>query len=300
MENKVPRVATVVTKAVLIKIALQVLLRNAVIHASDSSLNQRPKPFDGIRVNVSHNVDARAVIDALVVVLIAMAGKVIVGRVIVAEDDARRQNILLDDREQRFFLAILGNDGLNAAMALYHSKYGCLGLRRLSKALSGWADSSFVNLDAVSLQLHILGKQCANLAKHTPSCFVGNSRFPLNLFCRDSAARRSHQVHRVEPQPQGRRGLLKDRSRHWGDHASAVVASVGRASSNAVMLPFLSALLAVRNASRHPSFLQILKTGVIGREHVVKVLDSKPQLFWNALFNAGCPAHGNQCSWITT
>src|ERR1700722_14405691 len=107
-------------------------------------------------MNVAHYIDTCAVIDTAMIILVAMASKVIVRGIVVGEDNARWKNVLLDDRHERVFLAILGYDGLDTALALYHSEYGCLGLGGFSDALSSRADSSFVDLNAVSLQLHVL------------------------------------------------------------------------------------------------------------------------------------------------
>src|SRR5712664_2302954 len=104
-------------------------------------------------MNVAHDIDPGAVVDALVVVLIAMAGEIIVRRVVVSEDNACWQNVLLDDREKCGLLSVNRHDSFHPPFPLNHSKDGCLGLRGLSEALGCRPDPGFVDLNAVSLQL---------------------------------------------------------------------------------------------------------------------------------------------------
>src|ERR1017187_10847047 len=107
-------------------------------------------------MNVPHYIHARALIDAPMIVLISMAGEIVIRRVIVSEDNTRGQDVFLDDRKQGVFLAVLRDNSLDPSFALDHSKDSCLGLRRASKALRSRPESGFVDLNAVSLQLHVL------------------------------------------------------------------------------------------------------------------------------------------------
>ena len=67
----------------------------------------------------------------------------------------------------------------------------------------------------------------------------------------------------MEPEFERCRGLLKDRSRQRVDVVPAVIAGMGRAPGNAVMLPIHTAFLTLRHAARKPLFLQRLKAGVV-------------------------------------
>lgn len=87
----------------------------------------------------------------------------------------------------------------------------------------------------------------------------------------------------MKPRPERSRGLLKDRASQRVDVIPAELASVGSASSNAVMLAFLLALLAVRNAIRPAHLLDVLKASVIGGKLVIEVPDAITLLGWNGL-----------------
>jgi hypothetical protein len=88
---------------------------------------------------------------------------------------------------------------------------------------------------------------------------------------------------------QRRARLLEDRSRHRGNHRSAMAASVCRTTRNAVMFPLDSALLAERNAAGKPLFLEMFKARIVIGELAVKIIDRIPQMLWDCL----SPVHGN-------
>src|SRR5579872_1143846 len=93
--------------------------------------------------------------------------------------------------------------------------------------IAAWptSDVNLIHLHRRSLQLHVrFGQQRTKLLKHSPSSFVGDSGFALDLFSRNSAARRSHQVHSVIPETQRRGALLENRASHRRDLRTAVVA----------------------------------------------------------------------------
>jgi hypothetical protein len=50
---------------------------------------------------------------------------------------------------------------------------------------------------------------------------IGHAKLALKLFRGDSASSACHQIHRIKPQMQGRRGLVEDSSRSWGQMLSA-------------------------------------------------------------------------------
>src|SRR5205085_6805639 len=77
----------------------------------------------------------------------------------------------------------------------------------------------FVHLHArvAAAQLEVLGHEAANLAEHSPSGLVSDSGFPLYLLCRNAAARRTHEIHGVEPQAKRGTGFLEDGSRQGID-----------------------------------------------------------------------------------
>lgn len=64
----------------------------------------------------------------------------------------------------------------------------------------------------IALRTAILRHQLvSNQVGHAPRRLVGDAKLPLKLLRGDAAARAGHQVHRVEPQVQGRGRLVEDR-----------------------------------------------------------------------------------------
>jgi len=75
---------------------------------------------------------------------------------------------------------------------------------------------------------------------------------------------------------QRRAGLRKDRSGHRGDHASAMVAGIGRTACNAIVLALFLALLTESHAARCALLFQPLQAGVIVRELLGESLERVP------------------------
>src|SRR5207245_2108796 len=99
---------------------------------------------------------------------------------------------------------------------------------------------------------------------------VSHSRFPLNLFRRDSTARRSHQVDGIEPSRKRSGRLVEDRASGWVNVMAAMIAGVRRAAHYAMVLGHRFALDAV-DAVRVEGIAKPLKAYGIGRELFVEV-----------------------------
>ncbi len=259
-----------------------------MINAADTPFHQGPKSLNRVGVDVAHDIHLRGMIDS--VMRITMMLQFVVSRKIIGKDRALWQHVFFDHADQGLFVDVqssLGNDAALASFPLYDSdNWGFLFIASSgpsSVAFPPSAEIGFVHFYAVALQLQILREQSPDLPKHPPRRLVRDACFPLDLFRGDSAPCRSHQIHGIEPQPKRSAGLLEDRPGHWRDHASAIVASVGRATRNAVMLPLLTALLAMRHAAREPLFFQELKASVIVWELVIKVIDRVPQMLRDCL-----------------
>lgn len=79
---------------------------------------------------MSHDIDLRRVIDAVVVVSLRHLRETIIRRVAVRVDGRRWQDVLCDDREDRARLGVRRDSGDHAASALDHAEYGLLVLVR--------------------------------------------------------------------------------------------------------------------------------------------------------------------------
>src|SRR5207249_11958150 len=74
------------------------------------------------------------------------------------------------------------------------------------------ADVRLVKLDFAGEHGWFFGHQLANLVEYAPRGLVGNAKLPFQLLSGDTAARRAHQEHRVEPRGKRSGGLGEDRA----------------------------------------------------------------------------------------
>src|SRR5713226_494726 len=63
-ELLIAQVSPIVAERVFVKVALQVLRAHTVVHAADPALHKAPESLNRLGMNVSRDVDSRAVIDA--------------------------------------------------------------------------------------------------------------------------------------------------------------------------------------------------------------------------------------------
>jgi len=118
----------------------------------------------------------------------------------------------------------------------------------------------------------------ANLLKHAPCSFIGYARLTLNLFGRNSATGRSHQVDRIKPSAQWRGRLVKDRASGRMNMVATMVARVRWAALNTMMFCGRFALDTV-NAIRVEVITQPLKAGRVIRVLALKVFQCVRQHF---------------------
>ena len=174
--------------------------------------------------------------------------------------------------EQSGPLNVVSNKGLNSSFAFDNADHGSLGLvashRSASSALAPSAHVRFVNLNRFSStadRLSTIFQHGANLLKHTPRGFIRDARFPLNLLCRNSAARLCHEVDRVEPSRKRRRRFVEDRSSSWVNVMTTAVARIRGTTHHAMMFSCRFALLAI-NTVRIKAIAEPLQTGrIIGK-----------------------------------
>ena len=149
-----------------------------------------------------------------------------------------------------------------------------------------------IHLDRRTLQLQaVLGQETPNLAEHAPRGFVSDACFPLNLLCGDSAASRTHEVHRVEPSLEGSSGLLKHGASERLDVITAGLAGIRCAASHAMVFLLGTALLAEGYAIRPALLFDVLKAGVVVRKLGVKIRDGVSQFLGDTLFGLHARPH---------
>jgi len=266
--------APIVAETVLVQIGLQIVTANIVINALDSVLDQTPESFDGLSMGITSHIDFLAVANAPMVVIVRRSGEAVIRRIIIGKNQIGWQDVLFNQPMQRALSDIGCNECANAPLALDESDHGRFSflVRRASAALHSLATAKvhFINLDGLlaSAQLRRVLRfvqHGANLLEHAPRSFIGNARLALDLFCRNSATSRGHQIHRVEPRCKGRGRLVKDGASRGMNMVAAVFAAIRRSARCAVMLGHGLALLAV-NAVRVEIVLEPFEaSGIIGK-----------------------------------
>ena len=279
--------SAIVPEAVFVQVSLQVVTANVVIYALDSVLDQRPKPFDGLRMNVASNIDFLAVPDAAMVVVVWGSGQSIVSRIVIRKNEIRWQDMLFNQAMQSVLLDIGSYECANAALALDNSDHWRLSflVRCASSALHSLltAKIHFVNLYGLLAATEfrsVLGfvQHGANLLEHPPCGFVGNARFPLNLFRGYAATGLRHEVDGIKPSGERSRRLVEDRASGRVNVMAAMVARVGRTAHNAMVLGYGFALLAI-DAIRVEAIAKPFKASCVIRELALEVFQRVRQHF---------------------
>lgn len=291
-EDQIALIAPVVAVRVLIQVSLQILLADGVINATDAALQKAPEALDGVRMNIAHNVDSGCVVNAPVLVAQRLAvcrfklRDVVVGHMLIGVNGALWKDVSLCQFKQlmiTFFSRSLCND---PAFALDNARDPGFVAHLWTSALPSHfaAEVGFVHLYR-RLKLQVFGEQRTNLLEHAPCGFVGHRSFALDLFRRNPAASRTHQVHRVEPRPQTGGRFLQDRASERIDVPAARLAGVGCAPSDAVVLFVGLTRLAIRDAARKALFLDVLQAGIVVRELPQEVVEAIPQCWRDALLD---------------
>lgn len=267
-----------------------------MIHSANSSLNQHPKSLNRIYVCISANVFAAAVAYGSVPethrrpVILSHIVKALIDRVFVSVDNAVRYDVLSYDRKDAAASGVRQSLCDCFPFTLNDSDNGSLDQiaahRASSASLSTSAHVGFVDLHRWPLQLQvIIGKQSANLLENAPCSFVGDASLALDLFCGDSAASGTHEVHRVEPNAERSSGFLEDGSCERIDLSAAMVAAVGGASLDAIVFSLLLALLAVSDAAGPALLFHVFETHIIAWKFRVECLERVSQVLRDALFD---------------
>lgn len=273
-EHRLVIVSMVVAETVLIQIILEILGRNSMINTTDTILAVGPKAFNGVGVNAPTNIDFLGVGHAPMSV--SHHWQRIIDFVFIGVDGRAMNDILLHHREDCPTVSLFDRASLKLALALDDTDNRGFVIKAVAFAAARVLATkvTFVNLDFTHEQAVIFLKRLAYFLAHTPCRFVGNARLAFNLFGRNAAAGLSHLVDNVEPGSEGSAGLVKDRSGGRGNLIPAIITGVLLALADLVKLGFLFTARAF-NSFRVSLVANVLKAGVIVREHLYKVLDGE-------------------------
>src|SRR5450759_4038483 len=99
-----------------------------MINAPNAILDEAPEPLNRVGMDVAHNIDFRAVIDAPMCVLVPMVAEIVVNRIVVSENHALWKDVLFDDTHDGIFLNVQRGIGANAPLALNDADNGGFGI----------------------------------------------------------------------------------------------------------------------------------------------------------------------------
>lgn len=226
-----------------------------VVHALNTVLHKRPESFDGLRMNVTSDIDFFAVANPPMIVVFPVLVQAVIGTVVIGENEIRWQNVLPNQAVQGFLLHIGSHECADAASPLNESDNGSFrfliqsGCASLMAALTATEIRliDFYGLLAPAQLRRVLRfiQHGANLLKHAPRRLVRHARLALNLLRGDAATSRSHQVDGIEPSAERSGRFVEDRASGGVNVVAATVARVGRATRNAMMFSHRFALLAI-------------------------------------------------------
>ena len=203
----------VVPESVFVQVGLEKLLANGMVHATDPTLNQRPEALNGVGMNVPDDVDLAAVVDAPVVVTTNPRNRV-VGSKLIGVDGASRKDVLLNDATQGSGGCVGDGFGDYAPLTFDNSQDRSFLLvsphGSSDSALSPSTEESFIDFNRSVEVVIIFLKKLTDFVAHSPSCFVGNASFSLNLFGRNTTPSRGHHENSVEPKSQRSSRFVKD------------------------------------------------------------------------------------------
>src|SRR5215510_1960236 len=105
-ENEIAAISAVIPEAILIQIGLQIAFAYGVVHAAKSVFYETPESFNGLGVNVSHDVNLLTVLNAMMGIALVQLRDSVVNRKIISKDNALWQNTFLDNRENGLCLNV--------------------------------------------------------------------------------------------------------------------------------------------------------------------------------------------------
>src|SRR5260370_1366186 len=116
--------APIVSEAVLVEVGLKIMTANTVVDSADPALYEAPESVDGLRVNISSNVDLLAMVDPAM--RVPACPDPVVRLKIIGKDHRARQHVFLQKPAQSVSLNVGSDESANLAFALNHTDNGSL------------------------------------------------------------------------------------------------------------------------------------------------------------------------------
>lgn len=212
------------TKRLLINIAKEVEWLHADVGSVQAALQERPKVFHRISVDVAVHVLDR-VIDDLVLKVIFQT---IVGFQLIGEDRCARFDVLFEIRLQSFLLAVIQDYCANVAATLQHSHDNGFILATRTGDDAGLfvfvhiprlaADERFIHFYFTGQFAALLALLCeSDPVKHEPCGLLGHAERSCDLATADTVLAIQDEPHCGKPLFQTERGILENGSNLHGE-----------------------------------------------------------------------------------
>ena len=204
-----------------------------MINATYTSLAVGPKILIRICVDFLTNIDFFGVLDNSM--LVFHSRQSIVDSKFIGINLRPGLNIQSNHRHNGLLFDVLNCSNFKLPISLNHTDnrdFAFCTTSTFSASLS--AKVTFVNLNFTTKQILIFFKALTDKFAHSPSCFVGNARFPFNLFSRNTPPGLCHEIDYIEPNCKWCAGLVKNGSGGWANLMPAKITSVCLATANSM------------------------------------------------------------------
>ncbi len=131
---------------------------------------------------------------------------------------------------------------------------------------------SLIHFNLSGQGIDIFGHELTNLFEYPPSCFVGDTQFPLELLGRDTCLGRSHKEYSVKPRTERGVRFVEDSASSWGNMRITELTGINLPISDSVVSSDFLALL-TEDTLRPASCLEEVKAGIVIRELFLKIFE---------------------------
>jgi hypothetical protein len=206
---------------------------------------------------------------------VSQLGNVIITRQLVSKDSAILRNTPPNHRQKHPCLNVRNNylgDGVPLTFSQTYNN-GFTGCTTSSCSSMFPTYSRLVNFNLSGRRVDTFVHEFANLFEYSPSCFVGDTQFPLELLSGDTSPGRCHREDSVKPRAERSVRFVEDSARSRSNTHTAKFTRVEFHTRPLVMPGYLSALLAIYTIWI-TGFEKEIKASIICRKLFLKVFYS--------------------------
>lgn len=229
IEEQIGALAAIESEAHLFQVGGEMLGAQTVPRSRDTAFEERESGFDGIGVNVAHDVYAAAVVNSLVVFPASLSHCCDVRHVVIGENHVHiLGDVLLDVPSQRARLRVLGVEEAEIAVALADTENHFFVVHACHAALAAILPT---NVSGIHFHLSVehglvsLRHSVPDAMAEIPCCFVSaDTERALNLASRHSLLRFAKQHRSGKPLEQRQVGIIEHRASRDAELIVAILA----------------------------------------------------------------------------